>query len=94
MEEDRARCKLCIEKRIFHENNCPSESCTSEGFFSPCPKEYPMFTGIIEEVGVLTKVRGTASARSLTIAAEEVVDSLQIGDSIATLRPVPYHSGR
>ncbi len=42
-----------------------------------------MFTGIIEEVGVLTKVRGTPSARSLTIAADEVIDSLQIGDSIA-----------
>ncbi|RMF34405.1 MAG: riboflavin synthase, partial [Chlorobiota bacterium] len=42
-----------------------------------------MFTGLVEEVGVLRSVRYTDGGRELTIGASRVVDDLAVGDSIA-----------
>ncbi|GIV56022.1 MAG: riboflavin synthase [Candidatus Kapaibacterium sp.] len=42
-----------------------------------------MFTGLIEEVGVLRSVRYSDGGRELTIGASRVLDDLAVGDSIA-----------
>lgn len=43
-----------------------------------------MFTGIIEEIGILSNIkRGTSSAQ-LTIRASKVLEDVHLGDSIAT----------
>lgn len=43
-----------------------------------------MFTGIVEEVGLISMVRGSASGgRTFTIAADKVVETLVVGDSIS-----------
>jgi riboflavin synthase len=42
-----------------------------------------MFTGLIEEVGRLAAVEPTARGLRLSIAAEHVVDGMQLGDSIS-----------
>lgn len=42
-----------------------------------------MFTGLIEEVGVLCSVRECNGGRELTIGASLVLDDLAVGDSIA-----------
>ena len=42
-----------------------------------------MFTGLIEEIGVITAIRPTASGRDLTVRAPEIVKSAALGDSIA-----------
>ncbi len=42
-----------------------------------------MFTGLIEEVGVLRSVRTCNGGRELTIGASRVLDDLVVGDSIA-----------
>ena len=43
-----------------------------------------MFTGIIEEVGTVQRVRRGSRSASLTILANEVLKDVKIGDSIAT----------
>ncbi|MGH7544686.1 MAG: riboflavin synthase [Gemmatimonadota bacterium] len=42
-----------------------------------------MFTGIIEEVGRVTRVRPLETGREITIAASVVLDGLTLGDSVA-----------
>jgi riboflavin synthase len=42
-----------------------------------------MFTGIVEEVGVVREAREVAGDLRVTIAAEGVLDDLSIGDSVA-----------
>ena len=42
-----------------------------------------MFTGIIEELGVLKKIKDTKSGKELTIQTGIVTEDLQIGDSLA-----------
>lgn len=42
-----------------------------------------MFTGIIEELGTLKNISHGAASAQLTIAAEKVLEDIQIGDSIA-----------
>lgn len=42
-----------------------------------------MFTGIIEEVGIVYKVIGTSSGASLTINCKKVLEDLKLGDSVA-----------
>jgi len=42
-----------------------------------------MFTGIIEEVGRVTSIKQTKGTRRLTVAAENLVQELKKGDSIA-----------
>lgn len=42
-----------------------------------------MFTGLVEEVGVLEAMTGSAEASQLVISAERVLEGVQIGDSIA-----------
>ncbi|MBL7032797.1 MAG: riboflavin synthase [Candidatus Delongbacteria bacterium] len=42
-----------------------------------------MFTGLIEEVGQVTAVSGSANGAEITIASRLVLDDLAIGDSIA-----------
>ncbi|MFJ9498628.1 riboflavin synthase [Brevibacillus centrosporus] len=42
-----------------------------------------MFTGLVEEVGVLGAMTGSAEASQLVISAERVLEGVQIGDSIA-----------
>ncbi|MDR7319016.1 riboflavin synthase [Brevibacillus nitrificans] len=42
-----------------------------------------MFTGLVEEVGVLEAMTGSAEASQLVIRAERVLEGVQIGDSIA-----------
>ncbi len=41
-----------------------------------------MFTGIIEEMGVVKAVGKTLRGASVTILAENVLDGLKIGDSV------------
>ncbi len=43
-----------------------------------------MFTGIVEEVGIISDITGSASnGKAFTISARTVVDSMQVGDSIS-----------
>lgn len=42
-----------------------------------------MFTGLVEEVGVLSSITGNEQASRLVIRAERVLDGVQVGDSIA-----------
>ncbi|MDR3289387.1 MAG: riboflavin synthase [Peptococcaceae bacterium] len=42
-----------------------------------------MFTGIVEELGTIQKIRSLPDSASLTIQAAKVLDATQIGDSIA-----------
>src|SRR6266508_1233641 len=41
-----------------------------------------MFTGIVEEVGVIRHIEATASGQRIEIAAEKVLERLAIDDSI------------
>ena len=43
-----------------------------------------MFTGIIEEVGVVKSIRMGAQSAVITIQAEKVMEDIHVGDSIAT----------
>ena len=42
-----------------------------------------MFTGLVEEVGVLRSVRRGAHSSVLSIGAREILDDLKVGDSVA-----------
>ena len=42
-----------------------------------------MFTGIVEEVGILKKIVGGAHSAALTIQAKRVLSDAAVGDSIA-----------
>jgi riboflavin synthase len=42
-----------------------------------------MFTGIIEEIGVLTNIRTLTDSAELSIQAEKVLEETKLGDSIA-----------
>ena len=42
-----------------------------------------MFTGIIEEKGMISRIMKTASQAILTIKAKKVMEDIHIGDSIA-----------
>jgi riboflavin synthase len=42
-----------------------------------------MFTGIIEEIGILKDIKRTTNDYQLTIAAKKMVEDVQLGDSIA-----------
>lgn len=42
-----------------------------------------MFTGIIEEIGIVTKLVGTSSGALITISCKKVLEDLKIGDSVA-----------
>jgi len=42
-----------------------------------------MFTGIIEEIGVIEQMRQTGDAIVMTIGAKRVLEDVQLGDSIA-----------
>ena len=42
-----------------------------------------MFTGIVEEVGTIRRVEARAGYRRTTIAAQQVLDGIKTGDSIA-----------
>jgi len=46
-----------------------------------------MFTGLIEEVGTLRSVRPRGDGATLTIEAKQVLDGLQLGDSVAISGP-------
>ena len=42
-----------------------------------------MFTGIVEEVGKVTKIETTSGTRKLTVASKQLSKELKMGDSIA-----------
>ncbi|ADL08430.1 riboflavin synthase [Thermosediminibacter oceani] len=42
-----------------------------------------MFTGIIEEVGVVTKLVGSSSGAMITVSCKKVLEDLRVGDSVA-----------
>ena len=42
-----------------------------------------MFTGIVEEIGTLRRMKPTASSCTLTISCEKVLEGTKLGDSIA-----------
>ena len=42
-----------------------------------------MFTGIVEEIGTLCRMKPTASSCTLTISCEKVLEGTKLGDSIA-----------
>lgn len=43
-----------------------------------------MFTGIVEEIGTLAKVRPGAKSASLTISCKRILEDISVGDSIST----------
>ena len=47
------------------------------------PREVKMFTGIIEEVGVIKSIRMGAESAVITIEADKVMEDIHLGDSIA-----------
>ena len=54
-----------------------------------------MFTGLVEEVGVLRSVRRGAHSSVLSIGAREILDDLKVGDSVAVNGVcLTAHSGR
>lgn len=44
-----------------------------------------VFTGIIEEMGVLKGVKHGAKSSILTVAADKVLEGTKLGDSICTM---------
>lgn len=42
-----------------------------------------MFTGIIEEVGIVTKLVGSSSGALITILCKKILEDIEIGDSVA-----------
>lgn len=42
-----------------------------------------MFTGIIEEVGIVTKLVGSSSGALITISCKKILEDLEVGDSVA-----------
>ena len=42
-----------------------------------------MFTGIVEEIGTLRRMKATSSSCTLTISCEKVLEGTKLGDSIA-----------
>ena len=42
-----------------------------------------MFTGIVEELGTVKKIKKGANSAVFTIEAEKILDDLKIGDSVA-----------
>ena len=49
-----------------------------------------MFTGIIEETGILMSVKGGLSGSRLAVKADRVLEDIQKGDSIAVNGRLPY----
>ena len=43
-----------------------------------------MFTGIVEEVGIIKNIKKNSNSLSLTISANKVLDDIKLGDSICT----------
>lgn len=43
----------------------------------------PMFTGIVEEIGIVQQVRSEKSVRTLEIKANRILEDMNIGDSIS-----------
>lgn len=43
-----------------------------------------MFTGLVEEIGVVQSVKKSAKSARITIKAEKVLEDIKIGDSIST----------
>lgn len=43
----------------------------------------PMFTGIVEEIGIVQQVRSEKSVRTLEIKANRILEDMRIGDSIS-----------
>ncbi|NLA70120.1 MAG: riboflavin synthase [Clostridiales bacterium] len=43
-----------------------------------------MFTGIVEEIGVIKSIRKGAKSATLSVAADKIFSDLKIGDSVAT----------
>lgn len=43
-----------------------------------------MFTGIIEEIGIVRNVRKGAKSATLTVECKKILDDLKLGDSVAT----------
>ena len=42
-----------------------------------------MFTGIVEELGTVKKIKKGANSAVFTIQAEKILDDLKTGDSVA-----------
>lgn len=43
-----------------------------------------MFTGIIEEIGIIRNIKKGAKSATLTVECKKILDDLKIGDSVAT----------
>ena len=43
-----------------------------------------MFTGLIEEIGIISKIEKGSRSAQISIKATKVIDDLKIGDSIST----------
>lgn len=43
-----------------------------------------MFTGIVEEVGIIKNIKKNSNSLSLTISANKILDDIKLGDSICT----------
>ncbi len=52
-------------------------------FASPNIQALVMFTGLVEEVGIVTSVREHGGGLDITVSARVVMDDLSVGDSIA-----------
>ena len=44
-----------------------------------------MFTGIVEELGTVKKIKKGANSAVFTIRAEKILDDLKTGDSVAAV---------
>jgi riboflavin synthase len=42
-----------------------------------------LFTGLIEEIGIIDQVKQASSGKTLTVLAEEIMSDLRVGDSIS-----------
>ena len=49
-----------------------------------------MFTGIVEEMGVIRSIRRGARSAVLSIGAETVLSDLKLGDSVAVKWGLPH----
>ena len=43
-----------------------------------------MFTGIVEEIGIIKGINKGAESASITIGAKNILEDVKLGDSIAT----------
>ncbi len=70
---------------IWFENSCKNIQCKilKSGKLILFMKEINVFTGIIEEIGIIKNIKPIAQAKRITIQSKKVIKNLNVDDSIS-----------